>query len=189
MDSKKYIGMDVHNRLRLRSSANLPQKGSKIEIDPSHRNLSGFEVVFVEGAARNLNLFARRLDFGKRAFMHGFKSPFHCDQILSVGQIPNGMYIAWERGDERTHKVISHGCLSFECSRRKVDYDIIRIVGENFVFIGAFPGIEIRLNKRADAFWRHLDSCNLHTYSLLDAAIASSLGRVYTRSDRQRDSA
>src|ERR1700693_2120330 len=144
---QKLLHVKPLNRLRLRSSANLPQKGSKIEIDPSHRNLSGFVVVFVEGAARNLNLFARRLDFGKRAFMHGFKTPFHCDQILSVGQIPNGMYIARERGDERAHKVISHGCLPFECSRRKMDYDIIGIVGENSVFIGAFPGIEILLNN------------------------------------------
>src|SRR5216683_5816912 len=91
------------------------------------------------------------------------------------------MYIARERGNERSDEVISYGCLPFECSRRKVDYNIIRIVGENFLFIGAFPGIEILLNKCSDAFWRRLGSCNLHTCSLLDAAIASSLGQLYTR--------
>jgi hypothetical protein len=40
----------------------------------------------------------------------------------------------------------------FECSRREVEYDVIRIVGENLVFIGAFPGIEVFLDKRADVF-------------------------------------
>jgi len=144
--------------LRLRSRANLAQKGSKIEVNPSRRNLSGSEVVFVEGAARDLNLLARCLDFAKGTFVHGFKTPFHRDQILSVGQVPNGMYMARERSDKRTHKVVSHRCLPFECSRRKVEYDVIRIVRENFVFIGAFPGIEILLNKRADVFWRRLDN-------------------------------
>ncbi len=151
------------SRLRLRSRANLPQKGSKIEVDPSRRNPSGSEVVFVEGAARNRNLPARCLDFGKGAFMHGFKTPFHRDQILSVGQVPNGMYIARKRGDKRAHKVVSHGCLPFKCSRREVGYHVIRIVGENLVLISAFPGIEILLDKRADVFRRRLDSHSLHT--------------------------
>jgi hypothetical protein len=151
------------NRLRLRSRANLPQKGSKIEVNPSRRNPSGPEVVFVEGAARDRNLFARCLDFGKGAFMHGFKTPFHRDQIFSVGQVPNGMYIARKRGDERAHKVVSHCCLPFECSRREVEYNVIRIVGENLVLISAFPGIEILLDKRADVFRRRLDSHSLHT--------------------------
>jgi hypothetical protein len=144
--------------LHLRSSANLPQKASKIEVDPSCRNLSGSKVVLVEGTTRNLNLLARSRDFAKTAFMHSVKSPFHRDQIFAVGQVPNGMYIARERGNERPDEVISHVCLPFECSRRKVDYYIIRIVGENLVFIRAFPGIEILLNKRADVFWRRLDN-------------------------------
>src|ERR1700682_2259813 len=92
------------------------------------------------------------------------------------------MYIARERGDERSDKVVTHGCLPFECSRRKLEYDIIRIVGENFVFICAFPGIDILLNKRADVFWTGaLGHCHLHTCPLLDAVIASLLGQLYTR--------
>ncbi len=168
------------NRSHLRSRANLPQKGSKIEVDPSCRNLSGFRVVLVEGTTRNLNLFARSLDVAKTACVHSVKSPFHRDQIFDVGQVPNGMHIARERDNERSHEVISHSCLPSECSRRKVDNDIFRIVAENLVFIGAFPGIEILLNKCADAIWR-LDSCNLHTCSLLDAEIASPSGQLYTR--------
>lgn len=93
----------------LHSCADLPQKGSKIEVNASGRDLSTFEVVFVKGAAWNLNLFARCLDVGKAAFMNDFKSPFHRDPTFSVGQIPNGMYIAREPGDERQHKVISYG--------------------------------------------------------------------------------
>jgi hypothetical protein len=73
------------------------------------------------------------------------------------------MYITRKRGDERAHKVVSHGCLPFECSRREVEYYVIRIVGENLVLIGAFPGIEILLDKRADVFRRRLDSHSLHT--------------------------
>jgi len=91
------------------------------------------------------------------------------------------MYIARERGDERSDKVISHGYLPFECSRRKLDYDIVRIVRENFVFIGALPGIEILLNERADVFWRCLGRCNLHTCLFLDAALRRRLGQLYTR--------
>src|SRR2546422_1721409 len=60
------------------------------------------------------------------------------------------MYVAREPGDERAHKVVSHGRLPFEYSRRKVEYDVMRIIGENFLFVGAFPGIEILLDKRAD---------------------------------------
>ena len=171
-------GLSV-NLFRLRSHANLPQEGGKIEVNPSRRNLFGCEVVFVEGAAKNLNLLARCLDIRKGAPMLRVKTPFHGNQIFRVGQVPNGMYIPRKPCDERTHKVISQGGLPFECSRRKVDYDIIRIVGENSVFIGAFPGIELLLNKRADVFWRHLDSCNLHSCSLLDAAITSPLGGEY----------
>jgi hypothetical protein len=52
------------------------------------------------------------------------------------------MYIAREHGNERSDEVTSYGCLPFESSRRKVDYDIIRIVGESFLFLGAFPGID-----------------------------------------------
>ena len=77
--------------------------------------------------------------------MHGFKTPFHSDQIFSMGQVPNGMYIAGERSDERTHKIVSHGCLPFECSRRKVEYDIIRIVGENLVLVQYMSGSSILL--------------------------------------------
>src|SRR4029077_18257235 len=97
------------NGSSLRSHANLPQKGSKIEVYPSCRNFSGSEVVFVEGAARNLNPSACCLDLGKGAFVHSVKTPFHRDQIFGVGQIPDGMYIARERGNERSDKVISHG--------------------------------------------------------------------------------
>jgi len=46
--------------------------------------------------------------------MHGFKAPFHCDQIPSMSQVPNGMHIARERGDERTHKIVSHSVLPTE---------------------------------------------------------------------------
>jgi hypothetical protein len=70
--------------------------------------------------------------------MHGLKTPFHCDQILGVGQASNDVYIAGKRGDERAHKVVSHGCLPFEDSRLEVEYDVIRIVGENLVLIGTF---------------------------------------------------
>src|SRR5437660_2138022 len=139
----------LFNQSCLRFRANLPQKRGKIEVNPSSRNLSGSEVVFVEGASRNLNLFARCLDVGKGAFMHGFKIPFHRDQAFSVGQVPNGMYVAREPGDERAHKTVSYGRLPFEYSRRKVEYDVMRIIGENFLFVGAFPGIEICLDKRA----------------------------------------
>ena len=41
------------------------------------------------------------------------------------------------------------------------------------MLIGAFPGIEILLNKRADVFWRCLHRCNLHNCLFLDAVIAS----------------
>jgi hypothetical protein len=176
------------NAVRLRSRANLAQKGSNIEVNPSRRNPSGSEVVFVKGAARNRNLFARCLDFGKSAFMHSVKTPFHRDQIFSVGQVPNRMYIAGKPRDERSHKVVSHGCLSFECSRREVEYYVIRIVGENLVLIGAFPGIEILLYKGADVFRRRLDSHSLHTGPFLGAAMAAPSGQVYTRGVRERES-
>jgi hypothetical protein len=106
--------------LHLRSRANLPQTGGKIEVDPSCRNLSGSEVVLVEGTTRNLNLFARSRDFAKAAFIHSVKIPFHRDQIFGVCQVPNGMNIARQRGNERPDEVVSHVCLPFECSRREV---------------------------------------------------------------------
>src|SRR5437016_1715106 len=95
------------------------------------------------------------------------------------------MYIARKRGDERAHKVVSHGCLPFECSRREVEYDVICIVGENLVLIGAFPGIEILLDKRADVFRRRLDCHSLHTGSLLGAAMAAPSEQVYTHAVRE----
>src|SRR6266478_4247239 len=98
------------------------------------------------------------------------------------------MYIARERGDERSDKVISHGYLPFECSRRKLECDIVRIVGENFVFIGAFPGIEILLNKRADVFWRCLSRCNLHTCSFSTLRLRRRWGNCIPVGDSQRDS-
>jgi hypothetical protein len=73
------------NDWRLCSRTNLPQEGSNIEINPSCRNLSGTEVIFVERAARDLNMSARCLDVCKRTLMDSFKVPFHCNQILSVG--------------------------------------------------------------------------------------------------------
>jgi hypothetical protein len=71
--------------LRLGFDADLPQMRGKIEVNPASRNLSGSEIVFVKGAPRNLDLFAGCLDIGKGAFVHGFKTPFHRDQIFSVG--------------------------------------------------------------------------------------------------------
>ncbi len=62
----------------------LPQKRRKIEINASGRNLSSSEIVFAKGARGNLDLFVGRLEIGKTAFVHGFQTPFHCDQILSV---------------------------------------------------------------------------------------------------------
>ncbi len=81
------------NRIALHSRANLPQESSKIEVNPPRRNLFRYEIVFVEGAARNLNLFTRCRDVGKGTFVHGFKAPFHRDQIPSIGQVPNGMLL------------------------------------------------------------------------------------------------
>src|SRR5579863_5309224 len=156
---------------RLRSCANLSQKGGKIKVNPSRRDLSGSQVVFVEGAARDLNPSARCVDTGKGAFMNGLETPLHGDQIISVGQVPNGMHVAREPGDERAHKIVPYGSFPLECSRRKVDYNVIRIVGENLVLVGAFPGIEILLDKYADVFWRRMDGNSLHIGSILDAAL------------------
>src|SRR5437764_1461257 len=97
------------------------------------------------------------------------------------------MYIARKCSDERAHKVVSHGYFPFECSRRKVKYDVIRIVGENRVLIGAFPGIEILLDKRPDVFRRRLDSHSLHISSFSTVRLPRRRGQVYTRGVHQRD--
>ena len=171
----------LRGRLPLRSRANLPQESRKIKINPPCRNRSGFQVVLVEGAAGNLNLFARSLDARKRAFMHGFKTPFHCDQICGVSEVPNGVYITGKRGHDWVHEVISYGCLAFECPSRDVEYDVIREVCENFVLIGASPGIEVLLHKRANVFRRRVDSYSLHIGSILGVAICLAVEQVYTR--------
>jgi hypothetical protein len=36
----------------------------------------------------------------------------------------------------------------------EVDYNVIRKAGENLVLVGAFPGVEILLDKHADVFRR-----------------------------------
>ena len=40
------------------------------------------------------------------------------------------MYVARERSDQRKYKVIAHSLLSFERPGRKMDYDVVRIVGK-----------------------------------------------------------
>src|SRR5207244_7643881 len=100
---------------------------------------------------------------------------------------PNGRHIARERGDERSDEASSRGYLPFECSRRKLECDVVRIVRENFVFIGALPGIEILLNKRADVFWRCLGRCDLHTCLFLDAALRRRWGNCIPVGGSQRD--
>src|SRR2546429_8292118 len=72
-------------------------------------------------------------------------------------------------------------------SRRKLECDVVRIVRENFVFIGALPGIEILLNKRADVFWRCLGRCDLHTCLFLDAALRRRWGNCIPVGGSQRD--
>src|SRR4249920_1197543 len=109
-----------------------------------------------------MDLLTRRRDIRKGPFMCGVKIPFHRYQICSVSQVPNRMYIARKRGDERSHEVVPHSQLPLEGPSWKVDYNIIRIVGENFVFIGTFPGIEIFLNESANISRCHLDGCVLH---------------------------
>ena len=52
---------------RLCERLNLPQQGSKVKVNPSRRNRSGFEVTFVKRAARNLNLPLRCLDVAEGA--------------------------------------------------------------------------------------------------------------------------
>jgi hypothetical protein len=47
------------------------------------------------------------------------------------------------------------------------------------VLIGAFPGIEILLDKRADVVRRRLDSYSLHIRSLLGAAGRAVRASIY----------
>src|SRR5580704_18173393 len=75
-----------------------------------------------------------------------------------MGQVQNRMYIAGERSDERTYKVISHSPLSFERPRRKMDYDVVRIVGKDLVLIRALPGVKILLDERTNVYRCRLGS-------------------------------
>ena len=48
-----------------------------------------------------MDLLTRSRDIRKGPFILGVKTPFHRNQVRSVSQVPNGMYIARECGDER----------------------------------------------------------------------------------------
>ena len=74
---RRIIALGLISRLRLRSRANLPQEGGKIEVNLSCRNLSCCEIVFTEGAVWNRNLLARCLDIREGALMLAVNAPFH----------------------------------------------------------------------------------------------------------------
>ena len=95
--------------------------------------------------------------------MHTFKAPFHGNQILTVGYVQKDIDVARKRSDKRAHKVISHFRLPFECSCWDVQYDVVRIVGENLVLIGACPRSKKPFDEGSDVFLR-----GLHCYSLHD---------------------
>ena len=84
--------------------------------------------------------------------MHTFKAPFHGNQILTVSDVQNDIDITRKRSDKRAHKVISHFRLPFQCSCWDVQYDVVRIAGENLVLIGACP----RSKKPFDEGSEHL---------------------------------
>src|SRR6266478_2318236 len=97
------------------------------------------------------------------------------------------MYVAGKCSDKRPHKIISHGYVSFEGACRKLDDDVIGIIGENLVFIRAFPGIEEFLNKRTNILCRDLVRRSLHNRSRLHTAIAAAFGANYTPQERRVD--
>ena len=91
----------------------------------------------------------------RKALTHALKAPFHCNQILAVGQVHNGIDVAWKRGDERAHKVISHGRLPVECSCWDVEYDVVRIAR---ILFSSVPVQEAKNSSTWIQDSRHLDS-------------------------------
>jgi len=124
----------------------------------------------VERTPQNLNPLARWRDVRKNAFVHCFKVPFHGDQISRVSQVPNRVHVAGEGGNEWTHKVVPYHSLSLECSRGEVNHNLVRIVGEDLAFVGAFPCVKIFLDECADVFRRRLGGRSLHICSFSDVA-------------------
>src|SRR5580692_1248277 len=141
---------------------NLAHESGKIEVNASSVDLSGFQVVFVEGAAEDLNGPSRGLDIGKAAFMYGVKAPFHGDKLVGMCEVADGMHIAWESINKRNHKVVSNGGLSFQRSRGKLNDHVVRIISQDLLYIGAFPGIEILLDKSSYRFGCRYYKCGSH---------------------------
>ena len=103
----------------LRFRLDLSQQSSEIEINPSRRNNSGAEVIFVKRAAGNRHPPASCRGVRKGTFVHGFETPFHRDQAATMGKVPDGVHVTGECGDEWADKVVSHGHFPIERPRGK----------------------------------------------------------------------
>src|SRR5580704_3107073 len=157
---------------------NLAHESGKIEVNASSVDLSGFQVVFVERAAKNLNGPSGGLDVCKAAFMYGVKAPFHGDKVIGMRQVADRVHVAGESINKRNHKVVSNGGLSFQRSRGKLNDYVVRIIGEDLLYIGAFPGIEILLDKISYRFGYRYYRCGLHRDSFLDVGLRDVEGQV-----------
>src|SRR5579872_2675845 len=94
--------------------------------------------------------------------MHGIETKLDSDKVWREGQVANRMNVARKTGDKGPDKIVAHSGFSFKDSSGKMDFYVICIIGENLTFIGAFPGVEIFLNKRTDVFRRYLSRCCCH---------------------------
>ena len=74
-------------------------------------------------------MFARRRNAGEGPAMHSVETPFDRDEVWSEAQVPDRMNITREPCDKRPDKVVANGRLSFQDSRGKMDYDVIRVIG------------------------------------------------------------
>ncbi len=171
-----FTGQTIGNAAEsLSSGADLTQQRTEIEIDPSSCNLFDTGIVLVERATGNADFPARWLDVCEGAAVHRFKTPFHPHEIPAMRQCLDRVHVARKPDDERPHELVSNRDLALESARRKLNDDGIGIVGENLVFVRAFPGIEVLVKKRTHSFWRCLHNCRLHIGSLLDGTVAESV--------------
>ena len=67
--------------------------------------------------------------------MYSFPTPFDRDQVGRECQVANRMNVTRKPGDKRANEILAHRVLSVQDSRGQMDYNVIRVIRENPVFI------------------------------------------------------
>jgi hypothetical protein len=139
----------------------LAHQGGEIEVDAAGWDFSGCEIVLVEGAAGNLDGFVGGGMLAKGPLCMASKLHSTATRFGAWTRIAGGVDVAGKTSDDGNDEAIADGGFSAEPGGEMKD-DVVGVVAKDFVDVGAFSGVEVFLDKRADIFMGSLHGGDWH---------------------------